>query len=338
VSPLDPLIRENVDRSVKIGEPMGIFRRSEDALGKARREAEHAGEIERAERVEVGEIGTVGEVETGGYSAPKAEAPVPRAPAPSRSDDSPDPVVTSGDPRGWQGAPGPFGGGGGGGTVGGGFPVWLPLAVVGIVLAVGFGVISQVMNAVDDVDFSPSSEPAPTREIPAQPDTPGLGEARDGPESRPSPAPSAPSSPTDRPQAPSSGGGSLVTPERFGKALVRIRREGSRALTLRIANDRIDAQILGESSMKIVQVTPDLKLRTIATTGNRPPVPGVDLRAIRSGTPARLVRLARDQGGGAGLDYLVTTGVVANRSWSIFLKGGRAFTSQGDGGPVRRIG
>ena len=156
--------------------------------------------------------------------------------------------------------------------------------------------------------------------------------------------PAVPDAETPAAAAPSSGleGGSLVRRRNFAAALQAMRADGAeRVMTLRVAPERIDYQVLLDGNrMRVAQVRPGGEVRTIATTPGAVPGTGVTLADVDPGAPERLVRAASRQARipAQRIDYLVLLDLGGQLIWGAFFKDGAAhFQGDASGRILRRV-
>jgi hypothetical protein len=149
--------------------------------------------------------------------------------------------------------------------------------------------------------------------------------------------PSAPAAPK-APAAPRGlGRGSLLRAEAFRKAMAEVRRAapaGARLSGLRVAADRIDAEVLGRGRVVTLRKAWNAKL-TVASKAAATDMdePLIAFARLDTGAPQRIaVSLGRR---GRDLDYLVLQDVVGLR-WNGFLRDGKGqVTAPPDGRRVQ---
>jgi hypothetical protein len=129
-------------------------------------------------------------------------------------------------------------------------------------------------------------------------------------------------------------GGSLLRTRDFKAALAKL--PSGDIMLLRVAPDRIDAQIADGGQMKIVQVRADGGVTTVtAPVGN----PGRPVK-VDPAAPARIVRTAARRAGRdpSDVSYLVLTRFGPRAEWQLFFGDGLHFSASASGKKVRRIG
>ena len=134
--------------------------------------------------------------------------------------------------------------------------------------------------------------------------------------------------------------GSLLAPQRFGAAMDKLRSSGAgRLFNLRLASDRIDAQLVtGDGRIKITQVSPALKVRTLATVGGGSAVPSFSFEDVHPRAPQRLIRAAArklDQPR-KNVNYLVLTRFGTDLQWAVYFQNGRYALADAQG-RIRRV-
>jgi hypothetical protein len=188
-----------------------------------------------------------------------------------------------------------------------------------VVLAIIVGSVVSVSSEVDDVRRAISTgvggitTPATTGEGPAAAAPVGLGK------------------------------GSLLKAGNFAKALQILRAEGSRARSVRVAPERLDATLVTASGfIRQVQVTWQGERKRSSQTGpgftqaGTFPIAGLDIRA-----PARLTRSAagRAKRSASSVDSLVAISLgPEQQGWTVILKdGGGQYLADPGGRITRRI-
>jgi hypothetical protein len=135
---------------------------------------------------------------------------------------------------------------------------------------------------------------------------------------------------------------SLIREAAFAQAMRGLRSRGlGRVTNLRVAADRIDVQLLtGNGRLRIVQVTPGPQVRELSVSG-----PGfghlrtISFAGIDTAAPERFTRQAARREGVSPtrVDYLVLTGVLDDRTWSLFFKSGVHYQADAAGRIQRRL-
>ncbi len=203
-------------------------------------------------------------------------------------------------------------------------PVVILLVVGGVIVSVGDG----VKNSVNDVRRALTTGVDGVT-VPSLPNVPTAPVA-------------APAGPATAPVG--FGPGSLLKAGNLKRALALLRSEGSRARSLRVAPERIDATIVTASGfIRQVQVTWEGKRTRFSQTG-----PGFTqastyaLADLDAGAPARLTRSAvgRAKSSPSKMDYLVAIpNATATQGWVAFLKDGKGrYLADAHGRITRRIG
>ncbi|MCW2957586.1 MAG: hypothetical protein JWP18_389, partial [Solirubrobacterales bacterium] len=199
------------------------------------------------------------------------------------------------------------------------FRIATPIVVLAIIVGSVVSVSSEVGDSVDDVRRAISTgvggitTPATTGEGPAAAAPVGLGK------------------------------GSLLKAGNFAKALQILRAEGSRARSVRVAPERLDATLVTASGfIRQVQVTWQGERKRSSQTGpgftqaGTFPIAGLDIRA-----PARLARSAagRAKRSASSVDSLVAISLgPEQQGWTVILKdGGGQYLADPRGRITRRI-
>jgi hypothetical protein len=153
------------------------------------------------------------------------------------------------------------------------------------------------------------------------------------------PAPVAP----EPPARPPTGlrGASLVSQANFGKALARLDKAGlGRVTFIRLAPERLDAQLVKGSRQRSVQVTFDGKLTRGPTSPGGANLGTVAFSAIDRSAPARLVRAsaARFSVREQRINYLMLSSFPGEgHRWVAYFKNGTYVQGDRNGRIVRRI-
>ena len=131
----------------------------------------------------------------------------------------------------------------------------------------------------------------------------------------PEPAPAARDAPPAR-------SGSLLAPRRFEMALAELRDAGlGRPVFLRLEAKRLDAELkTPDGTMRLVQVSPSLDIRTIATTKNGAALEAIGFDQIEASAPRRLIRAS---GRGRRVNYLVLMSFDGRQQWNVYFTDGR---------------
>lgn len=128
--------------------------------------------------------------------------------------------------------------------------------------------------------------------------------------------------------------GSLLRTRDLRAALAKL--PAGDVLLLRVAPERIDAQIADGNEMKIVQVRADGGVTTVtAPVGS----PGRPVK-VDPAAPARIVRTAtrRANRDPSDVSYLVLTRFGPRAEWQLFFTDGLHFSASASGKKVRRVG
>lgn len=145
-----------------------------------------------------------------------------------------------------------------------------------------------------------------------------------------------------RPAAPPAGLGtrSLIREGNFARALRRLRGRG-RLRILRVAPDRMDAQLVTSGGrLRNVQVTSDGSLRDLGTAGSGAGgLPAIPLARVDAGAPQRIVRAAARQAHAnpSRVDYLVLLELPNGQAWNVYFTSGLHFTADAHGANPRRL-
>jgi hypothetical protein len=124
--------------------------------------------------------------------------------------------------------------------------------------------------------------------------------------------------------------GSLLRPAALRTALAKL--PSRQIQTLRIAPERIDAQVYVKGKMHVVQIRADGTVSDVAT-----PVGGsVKRLRVDAGAPNRIVRTAVKRAGRspARVSYVVLLG----SRWQLFFDDGLRYSASANGRKVKRIG
>jgi len=154
------------------------------------------------------------------------------------------------------------------------------------------------------------------------PGTPGIADAGEAPE---------------RPAKPPAGlePGSLVRRRELAAAVARLRRDhgGGRLMHLRVAPERVDAQVVAKHKLHVLQVPAGGELREIATSWAPRGTPTMPWEAIRPAGAERLARTAarRLDVPLRRLDYALASEFTDGQRWIVYFKNGRYAIGDGDG-------
>jgi hypothetical protein len=136
------------------------------------------------------------------------------------------------------------------------------------------------------------------------------------------------------------GRGSLLRPRAFAGALARLRGERlGRVQSIRLAPDRVDAQLLGpDGRLRAVQVRSGAELAVLSIS-EAGPQETVAFRRIDASAPQRLVRAAAERLGRrpATIDYLVLTPSGRAGAWAAYFRSGEIVAGDSSGRVTRRI-
>ncbi len=105
---------------------------------------------------------------------------------------------------------------------------------------------------------------------------------------------------------------------------------------IRVAPDRIDAQVSSGGKMQLVQVRADGGVTKVTT-----PAPSIgDPVKVNSAAPARIVRTAARRAGRdpGDVNYLVLSRFGDQAQWQLFFTDGLHFSASSSGKKVRRVG
>ena len=105
---------------------------------------------------------------------------------------------------------------------------------------------------------------------------------------------------------------------------------------IRVAPDRIDAQVTSNGRTQLVQVTAGGDVRTVTTPTS---IPG-DAVKVNSAAPARIVRTAARRSGRdpSSVSYLVLASFGDKAEWQLFFDDGLHYSASANGKKVRRVG
>jgi hypothetical protein len=146
------------------------------------------------------------------------------------------------------------------------------------------------------------------------------------------PSPSTP----PKPATPTTGlaRGSLLRPAGMGAAVARLRPLG-RLSTLRVAPDRINAQLVRGTTLRVTQLSSDGSLIRNDVLG-----PGASLSTfpwsrVDALAPTRMVRATGRRP--STVDYLVLLDFAGKPRWNLFFKDGTHYSAGADGRHPQRL-
>ncbi len=124
--------------------------------------------------------------------------------------------------------------------------------------------------------------------------------------------------------------GSLLRPAALAAAISKL--PSKKILSLRVAPERIDAQVLVDGKMHVVQVRSDGTVSDVET----PVSSGGKTLKVSSVAPNRIVRTAAKRAGRSAkrVSYLVLLG----DEWQLFFDDGLHYSASANGRKVRRVG
>lgn len=124
--------------------------------------------------------------------------------------------------------------------------------------------------------------------------------------------------------------GSLLRPAALAAAINKL--PSKKILSLRVAPERIDAQVLVDGKMHVVQVRSDGTVSDVAT----PVSSGGKTLKVSPSAPNRIVRTAAKRAGRspARVSYIVLLG----NEWQLFFDDGLHFSASANGKKVKRVG
>lgn len=157
---------------------------------------------------------------------------------------------------------------------------------------------------------------------------------REATESIEAAAPTA-AAPTDTAAPTGTEAGSLLRPAALREALAKL-PEGA-LVNLRVAPDRVDAQVMVDGKLHQVQVTAAGDVQDIGTQATIPAA--ADLR-VNAAAPNRIARTAARRAGRsvASVSYLVLLDFAGEPRWSLFFDDGLHYSANASGTKVRRVG
>jgi hypothetical protein len=120
-------------------------------------------------------------------------------------------------------------------------------------------------------------------------------------------------------------GPSLITTDSLGTAIATLRSANLGQISyLRIQSDRLDAQMVKGDKLRQVQVTPDFKLRTLATSTGSGSGDEFGFSVIRPNAPTRLINraAAKLHHRRSDVNYLVFSRFGDELQWALFFKNG----------------
>jgi hypothetical protein len=129
-------------------------------------------------------------------------------------------------------------------------------------------------------------------------------------------------------------GTSLLRPAALRAALAKL--PAGRIEMLRVAPERIDAQVSADGRMELVQVTADGRVTTVST----PAASRGEFVKVDAAAPSRIVRVAARRSGRdpASVSYLVLMRLAGKSEWQLFFADGLHFSASASGKRVRRVG
>lgn len=203
------------------------------------------------------------------------------------------------------------------------FPIMLAAAVVVALGAIGIAVL--LLGATEETTRGGPVEmdvsPPTSQTVPASPEVPATTK----------PGGTAP--------APETRQGSLLGPAMLSGAIRAMRvREFGRPVSLRVAADRVDAQLItAKGLLRTVQIRAGGKPRELNAT-QVGPVPSMPWSAVDPAAPRRLVKAAteREKRPAADVDYLVLLS-LDKPTWGLFFKGGTHYQGDAAGRRLRRV-
>jgi hypothetical protein len=200
---------------------------------------------------------------------------------------------------------------------GGGVGVARVIIPILVLAGIGIGVGSAVTGVKHAVDSIPSIT-FPSIAVPTIPSTGS------------SPTPAQPGTPPTGLAA-----GSLLRPAGLRTAIARLRPLG-RLYHLRVAPERVNAQLVRGTTLRITQLSSDGTVirNDVANAGGvLGTFPWARVNAL---APTRIVRGAHRRP--STVDYLVLSDFAGTPSWDLYLKDGTHYSAGADGRHVRRIG
>lgn len=127
---------------------------------------------------------------------------------------------------------------------------------------------------------------------------------------------------------------SLMKPKALKAALAALPK-GDVEL-LRLAPDRINANVIVKGKMHVVQVTASGDFQDITTpaTGRGAPV------KVNAAAPARIVATAAKRAGrrASDVDYLVLIHILGKDEWQLYFKNGAHYAASANGRKVHKVG
>jgi len=131
-------------------------------------------------------------------------------------------------------------------------------------------------------------------------------------------------------------GGSLLRPAALKAALDKM--PAGSIVSLRVAPERIDAQVIVDGQMHVVQVTSSGEVSDVGTPAS---VPELAKLRVDAAAPSRIARTAARRAGRdpSAVDYLVLMNLGGKREWQLFFKDdGLHYSASANGRKVRRVG
>ncbi len=179
------------------------------------------------------------------------------------------------------------------------------LAAIGVVVLVSGTVIQTAGDAIDDFEGAVRDATVNVVPTPAAPPPTGVED------------------------------GSLLRPAALKAALGKL--PAGSIVSLRVAPERIDAQVIVDGQMHIAQVTSSGDVSDVATPAR---IPGQRKLRVDAAAPLRIARTAARRAGRdpSAIDYLVLMNLSGKREWQLFFDDGLHFSASANGRKVRRIG
>jgi hypothetical protein len=204
-------------------------------------------------------------------------------------------------------------------TGGGGAVVARVIIPIVVLAGIGIGVgsaVSGVNHAVRGISFpaitipqiSIPTIPSITPSQPATPATPPTGLAR----------------------------GSLLRPAGLSAAIAKLRPLGARLSNLRVAPDRVNAQIVRGTTLRITQLSSAGALfrNDVANAGGS--LTTYPWSQVNAQAPARMVRGAHRSA--SSVDYLVLFNFAGRLQWELYFKNGAHYSGDVAGRGAHRVG
>lgn len=203
-----------------------------------------------------------------------------------------------------------------------------PLAAIVVVLALaglGVFVVSAGQRLADEIDVTVPELPSIATPSAGAPEIPVASDEQEPEEAGQSETPSR--------------SGSLLKSSNLSRAIDKLRGRG-RIVHLRLASDRIDAQLLSSKGrLRSIQLRSNLEIaHQIEVGGGFSHLDTIAFGSIDPGSPTRLISdVRRHLGHKPAVNYLVVSDFSGEIRWNLYLHDGKIFQGNEGGRLVRRV-